>query len=181
MLIDKEEFELNGHKILLRNADMNDAQLMLDCYRTVCGETRFLSKESDEVNITLEQEKSFIEKMNESRNLLLLAFVDGEFAGNCSFDVKGESRRNTHRAGFGITLFQKYTGFGLGHALMERALNCAKSLGYDQIELTVVSTNERAQKLYKKLGFEEYGRLPNANKYDDGTYADDILMVKKLK
>lgn len=118
--------------------------------------------------------------MNEPRNMLMIAFVDGEYAGNCSFSVKGESRRNAHRAGFGIALFQKYTGFGLGRVLMERAVIRAKELGYEQMELTVVGNNERAKKLYKSFGFEEYGRLPCANKYDDGTFSDDIFMVKKL-
>ena len=52
-----------------------------------------------------------------------------------------------------------------------------KSQGYEQVELTVVGGNERALRLYESFGFKEYGRLPNANKYDDGTYAEDILMV----
>ena len=35
----------------------------------------------------------------------------------------------------------------------------------------------RAYHLYESLGFKECGRIPNANKYDDGTYDEDILMV----
>lgn len=46
--------------------------------------------------------------------LLILAFVDGEHAGNCSFECKAGSRRASHRAGIGIALLQKYIGFGLG-------------------------------------------------------------------
>lgn len=30
--------------------------------------------------------------------------------------------------------------------------------------------------LYESLGFTECGRIPNANRYDDGAYSDDILM-----
>ena len=180
MLFEEERLNLNGHEILLRSAGPEDAHFMVDYLKTVSGETRFLSKEADEVNLTLEQEISFINKMNLPRNLLIISFVDGEYAGNCSFSEKGESRRNAHRAGFGIALFQKFTGFGLGRVLMERAISCAKELGYEQMELTVVSENERAQRLYKSFGFKEYGRLPIANKYDDGTFSDDIFMVKKL-
>lgn len=180
MFFEEEKLTLNGHEILLRSAKPEDASFMADYLKKVSGETRFLSKEADEVNITLEQEISFIEKMSKPRNMLIIAFVDGEYAGNCSFDTKGESRRNAHRAGFGIALFQKYTGFGLGRVLMERAVSRAKKLGYEQMELTVVGNNERAKKLYKSFGFEEYGRLPYANKYDDGTFSDDIFMVKKI-
>ena len=65
MLIEKECFDLNGHEILLRGAEPEDAPLMVGYLKTVSGETKFLSKEADEVNITLEQEISFINKMKE--------------------------------------------------------------------------------------------------------------------
>ena len=35
--------------------------------------------------------------------------------------------------------------------------------------------------LYESLGFKECGRIPDANKYDDGTYSDSILMAAQLK
>lgn len=181
MLIDEERLTLNGHEILLRSATAEDAQMLIDYLRTVCGETRFLMKEADEVNLTVEQEINFIEGHNRAPDgLLIIAFLDGEYAGNCSFDSKAGSKRNAHRAGLGIALYQKYTGYGLGRILMEKMIKYAKKLGYEQMELTVVQGNERAIGLYKSAGFEECGRIPNANKYDDGTYADDIFMVKKL-
>lgn len=181
MRIDEERLNLNGHEILLRNAENDDALMMKDYLRIVSGETRFLSREADEVDLTLEQELSFIERHNNSpRDLLIISFVDGEYAGNCSLDAKLLSRRNAHRAGIGIALFQKYTGFGLGRILMERMIKYAKESGFEQLELTVVSQNKRAIGLYKSLGFEEWGRLPNSNKYDDGTYSDDVYMIKHL-
>ena len=181
MIIEEERFTLNGHEILLRNAKKEDAQMMMDYLRTVCGETRFLMREADEVDITLEQEEGFIGGHNEAtRDLLILAFVDGDYAGNCSYEAKSGSRRNSHRAGMGIALFQKYTGMGLGRVLMDRMIKYAKESGFEQMELTVVSSNERAVKLYKSFGFEECGRMPDSNKYDDGTYSDDIFMIKKL-
>ena len=180
MILKEERLTLNGHEILLRSAKPDDASMLKDYLKTVSGETRFLSKEADEVTITDEQEAAFIEKMSSPRNLLIIAFFDGEYAGNCSFDTNGESRRNAHRAGLGIALFEKFTGKGLGSILMEKALKCAKELGYTQMELTVVSANERAKKLYESFGFKEYGRLPNANKYDDGTFSDDIFMLRSL-
>lgn len=108
---------------------------------------------------------------------MILAFVDGEYAGNCSFESKAGSRRASHRAGIGIALFQKYTGLGLGRLMLERILAEIKKLKFEQAELTVVGGNKRACHLYESLGFKECGRIPNANKYDDGTYDEDILMV----
>ena len=45
----------------------------------------------------------------------------------------------------------------------------------------VIEGNERAKHMYETFGFAEVGRIPKANKYDDGTYADDILMYKDLR
>ena len=61
--------------------------------------------------------------------------------------------------------------------MMNRLLAEIKNLQLEQAELIVVGGNKRAYHLYESLGFKECGRIPNANKYDDGTYAEDILMV----
>ena len=180
MRIPEETFHRNGMEIPVRNACPEDAQMLLDYLKTVTGETRFLMMEPDEVSLTLEQEEAFIKGHNDSAtSLLLLAFVDGEYAGNCSFESKAGSRRCAHRAGLGIALFQKYTGQGLGRILLEKLIGEAQKAGYRQLELTVVGGNHRARHLYESLGFRECGRIPDANRYDDGAYADDILMVRK--
>lgn len=178
MIFTEETDMLDGKKILLRSARADESQMLIDYLKTVTGETRFLMSEPDGINFTIEEEEKFIDGRNQSKDaLMLLAFVDGEYAGNCSFESKAGSRRTKHRAGIGIALFQKYTGFGLGKLMLNRLLTEIKILGFEQAELTVVGNNEKAKHLYKSLGFKECGIIPNANKYDDGTYADDILMV----
>ncbi len=170
MILVDEKHELNGKTITFRGARAEDADMLINYLKTVSGETRFLMCEADEVNYTAEDEISFINGHNESEDaMLILAFVDGEYAGNCSFEGKTSSRRTKHRVGVGIALFQKFTGFGLGRLMLEQA------------ELTVVSGNDRAYHLYESMGFKECGRVPHANKYDDGTYSDDILMVMPLQ
>ena len=180
MIFEEERLELGGREIVLRSPKEEEAQMLLDYLKTVTGETRFLMCESDEVTYSAENELEFLKSHNESENeMMIMAFVDGEYAGNCAFEKVTTSRRNHHRASVGIALFLKYTGFGLGRLLMERLLAKIDEAGYEASELTVVGGNERAYHLYESLGFKECGRIPNANKYDDGTYADDILMVRK--
>lgn len=181
MIFEEKKYELGDKKILLRSANIEDAELLVDYLKTVCGETRFLLYDPDEIKYTAESEEEFINEKNTSEDsMLILAFVDGEYAGNCSFQPIGSSRRAKHRTDIGIALYQKYTGFGLGRLMLEQLLGKIKELGYEQAELTVVSGNDRAYHLYESLGFKECGRIPNANKYQDGSYADDIHMVKRL-
>lgn len=178
MILAEEKYAIDGKEIVLRSARLDEAQMLIDYLKTVTGESRFLMCESDEIEYSEKEEEQFINKHNASKDaLLLLAFVDGEYAGNCSFESKAGSRRKSHRAEIGIALFQKYTGFGLGRLMLKRLLTEIKELGFEQAELTVVSGNNRACHLYESLGFKEFGRIPNANKYDDGTYSDNILMV----
>lgn len=178
MVLAEENYILGEKKIVLRSARLDEAQMLIDYLKTVTNETKFLMCESDEIVYTTKDEEQFIKEHNEAKDsLLLLAFVDGEYAGNCSFESKAGSRRARHRAGIGIALFQKFTGFGLGNLMLKRLLEEIKKLEFEQAELTVVGGNKRAYHLYESLGFKECGRIPNANKYDDGTYAEDIIMV----
>ncbi len=182
MVLEEEKYELNGKEVLLRSAREDEADILLHYIKTVTGETRFLMCEPDEIKYTPEGEKNFIREHNESDDgMLIMAFVDGEYAGNCSFERMSGSRRTRHRAGLGIALFQKYTGFGLGRVMLTRLLQVIKELGYEQAELTVVGGNDRAYHLYESLGFKVCGRIPDASKYDDGSYADDILMSVSFK
>ncbi len=181
MLIKEEKIKINGKEVVLRCARKEDAPTLKNYLITVSEETNFLLCDPDEINYALEQEEAFIISFNETeRDLLLLVFVEGEFAGDCSMRTVPPSRRNAHRTDFGIALFQKYTGMGIGTILLEKLIEMARDSGFEQCELTVVSTNERAIKLYKRLGFVECGRIPNANKYQDGSYSDNINMVLKV-
>lgn len=75
MLIEKEILELNGKELVLRNPTKEDAAMLIQYLRTTCGETPFLSKEEEEVQITLEEEREFIRQMNISEHsVMILAF-----------------------------------------------------------------------------------------------------------
>ena len=182
MIIETRTYDLNGHKLVFRSAENNDAKMLLPYLKRVCGETRFLLREADECKeMTIEQEEAFICNHIESeRACLVLAELDGEYIGNASFDVAGGSRRNSHRADIGIALYLDYTGMGIGKKLFALILETIENCGFEAAELTVVEGNNRAIHMYESFGFVEVGRIPNANKYDDGTYAADIHMVKPL-
>ncbi len=181
MKIKPEKFEVNGKDVVIRCPRPDEAAMVLDYYKTVSGETRYLLRASDEINYTVEQEKKYIDEHNKADDqLMLLAFIDGDYAGNCTFKSMTGSRRLDHRAEISIALFQKHTGEGLGRIMLNKIVQEVKNAGFEQVELAVVEGNDGAYHLYESVGFKECGRIPNANKYKDGTYADDILMVKDL-
>ena len=113
------------------------------------------------VTVYPEQESLFLERKAESpKEVELLALVDGKVVGTAGIDAVGTSYKVAHRADFGVSVAKEYWGHGIGRALMEACIKCARDAGYVQLELSVVADNERAVAMYKKAGFVEYGRNP---------------------
>ena len=171
---------VKGGELLLRNPREEDAEMLLEYLKRVCGETRYLVKEPEEITMTIEEEESFIRRQNDSENgTMLMGFLNGKYVGNCSLMENGPSRYR-HRVGLAIALCQEFTGLGIGRAMIEALLKIARERGFEQAELEVVADNERAIGLYKDMGFEIYGTFPNNIKYKDGSYADTHWMMKRL-
>ncbi len=179
MRIKQETTDLNGHKLLLRNPERSDAEQLLEYLRVTSQETRFLLREPDELP-SLDNELEFIDKQNSSESsLFLMAFLDGEFTGCCSFQRHGR-KRSRHRATVAIALYKKFTHMGIGGKMFEKLFFEAKKIGLEQLELVVMSDNLPALNMYLKHGFEITGKQPHYMKYADGTYVDAYYMVKKL-
>ena len=89
-------------------------------------------------------------------------------------------RKITHRASIGITLYKKFWGMGIGTAMFEEMLVQAKTRGTEQVELAYIEGNVRGKALYEKMGFSECGRMPRAFRFDDGSYHDEIFMIKYM-
>lgn len=170
-----------GRTVVLRSARQEDSADLIQYLKTTCGETPYLIREPDEVTLTMEQEEQFIQaKIESPRELLLIATIDGQHIGNCSLMSIGSYKRYAHRCDVAIALYKEYCGCGIGKAMLQTVIDVAKSVGYEQAELEVMSENENAIALYEKLGFEKFGSFPNNMKYADGSYMDAYWMMKKL-
>lgn len=151
----------NGKTAVLRNAVAADGSAVLENFNLTHGETDFLLSYPDENSFDAEAEGKFLQEKTESENEIeIAAFVDGKVAGTAGIDAIGSQYKIRHRAEFGVAVLKEYWGFGLGRALAEACIACAKAAGYAQLELNVVAENENAIDLYRKLGFTEYGRNP---------------------
>ena len=182
MILLPKSIPLPGEKTaVLRSAEPEDAEHLLRYLKTTAEETPFLLRYPDEIRMTCEEERAFILRMKEApRDLMLIAEIDGEHAGNASFSAVGSMERVRHRCSVAIAIYKKFWGIGLGRAMLETVLETAKENDYEQAELQVCAGNTRAIALYQDLGFSICGTLPNSMKYRDGSYADEYSMVKNL-
>ena len=106
--------------------------------------------------------------------------ADGRVVATAGVDAVGTRDKLRHRAEFGISVLRAYWGLGLGRALTEACIQCAKEAGYEQIELTVVAENKRAIALYRKAGFVEFGRNPRGFRSRTSGYQEIVHMLLAL-
>ena len=73
------------------------------------------------------------------------------------------------------------TGKGIARGMCEHSLEHARLRGFRAMQFNfVVSTNERAVRLWQSLGFEIVGRLPGAFKHPSAGYVDAFVMYRQL-
>ena len=171
----------DGRTCIVRNGTVQDAQGVWDNFVLTHGETEFLTTYPEEVHFTLEQEEAYLrQKVESGRDAALVAEVDGKMAGTAGINGIGAAEKTRHRASFGISIARAWWGLGIGRALTEACIECAGSAGYLQLELEVVSDNNRAMELYKSAGFVEYGRNPKGFLSRHSGWQENVLMRLEL-
>ena len=171
----------NGKTAVLRNCVASDGSAVFENFNRTHAETDFLLSYPDENSFDSEKEGQFLEQKTASTHEIeLIAFVDGKVAGTAGIEAVGTKDKVRHRAEFGISVLKEYWGLGIGRALLEACIKCAKEAGYAQLELTVVAENARAIALYQKAGFVEYGRNPRGFHSRINGYQEVVYMLLKL-
>ena len=151
----------NGRFCTLRNGTASDGQTLLDVFNLTHEQTDYLLTYPGEHDFTAQQEADFLQAKTDSADEIeLLAELEGKIVGCAGISCIGRKEKIRHRAEFGISVDQSYWGLGIGRALTEACIECAKNAGYAQLELDVVAENRGAIALYESVGFEEYGRNP---------------------
>ena len=80
----------------------------------------------------------------------------------------------------GLAVDPRFEGRGAGQALMEGLIELARTRGGRRMTLRVFGPNERAQRLYKRLGFEVEGVMRGEFMVGDGEFVDDLFMAREL-
>ena len=151
----------DGRECVLRNGTENDAKAVYDDFNLTHEQTDYLLSYPDENSFSVEQEAEFLKAKTESPNeIMIIAVVDGYVAGTAGIEAIGDKDKVKHRAELGIAIDKEYWRLGIGRALMEACIECAKAAGYAQVELEAVAENESAIRLYESMGFTEFGRNP---------------------
>ena len=171
----------SGVELLVRNAVASDTRAVRDIMQRTHAETDYLLSYPDEQSVDDEQEaRSLAETERSDNEVELVAVVDARIVGSAGVTAVGGRRKLAHRARFGISVLKDYWGMGIGRVVMEASIDCARRAGYTQLELDVVAGNERAVSLYRRAGFEEYGRNPRGYRSAAAGYQELVHMRLEL-
>ena len=181
MKIESRTFTLpSGEVLTVRSLGADDAEALVAFRNAIYSETYFMARYPEE-GASLEAMRNGLVGSGESPvNFEVGAFAGEKLVGEFGVAQVRPHIKYRHRAGMGISVLKDYWGCGLGSFLMQLAVDQAKANGFEQLELDVYSDNARAIHLYEKFGFERCGTMPRAFKLKDGTYRDEIIMVKML-
>jgi GNAT superfamily N-acetyltransferase len=75
--------------------------------------------------------------------------------------------RAAHIANAGYFVLAPYRGTGVGRTLVEHSLREARQLGFDAMVFNLVFESNPARAMYRRLGFDEVGRIPGAVEGED--------------
>ena len=109
-----------------------------------------------------------------------VAVADGRIAGTYYLRAN-RAGGGDHVANCGYITDTAVAGKGVARRMAEHSIELARSQGFRAMQFNfVVSTNERAVRLWQSLGFEIVGRLPLAFRHPSLGYVDALVMFQAL-
>jgi len=111
---------------------------------------------------------------------VFVAENNGEIVGTY-FLKANQKGGGAHVANCGYMTAPHATGRGVARAMCAHSLERARERGFRGMQFNfVVSTNERAVRLWQKFGFEIVGRLPKAFDHPTCGLVDAYIMYREL-
>jgi ribosomal protein S18 acetylase RimI-like enzyme len=105
---------------------------------------------------------------------------DGRILGTY-FMKTNQAGGGSHVCNCGYITAAEATGKGIARKMCGHSLDHARSRGYRAMQFNfVVSTNERAVRLWQDMGFDIVGRLPGAFRHPTRGEVDALVMFRAL-
>jgi len=168
----------NLKEILIRQAKVEDSHTIVEATRQIAQKPGFFCSQPSELtdDNVINTITSFLK---DKTGIYLVAEYDDQIVGH-AFLEPYSLQSLKHVADLNIAVHLGWQGQGIGKKLLKHIVLWAKNSGcIEKIQLNVRASNTVAISLYKKMGFEEEGRLKNRVKVKD-RYIDDVIMGLNL-
>jgi RimJ/RimL family protein N-acetyltransferase len=174
-----KKFKLSkGEEIIVRYPKLSDLFKVYAYINELIEEDTYLILKE---KISLQEERAYLnqvlKEIKRKERISLIAASNDKIIGTC--EIRKMKGKKSHVGEFGISVKKEYRKKGIGKRLLKIALNEAKNIKVNLLQLSVFSNNKAAILFYKKEGFKECGRIPKALKFKD-ELVDEILMYREI-
>jgi RimJ/RimL family protein N-acetyltransferase len=160
--------------MVIREANVKDAGLFLELLKSLDNETSFMLYEPGERKSTIDDIGLQIQHGLSSSSLLLVVEANDKLIAFLSGD-RGFTNRIKHSCYIVIGILKEFNHQGLGTMLFEEMEQWARLNHIVRLELTVMTHNEVAIKLYQKRGFKVEG-VKEKSLFMNNQYIDEYYM-----
>jgi len=164
--------------MVIRKIKIEDSEKYLSMLKKLDSETKYMMYEPDERCTTLPEIQDCIKSMNSTNSLLLVAEENSDIVGFLSAE-RGFANRIKHSAYIVVGILEDYRGKKIGTKMFEELERWAENSGIYRLELTVMTHNEGAVKLYKNMGFKIEG-IKEKSLIIDENFVNEYYMAKTL-
>ena len=168
----------DGKKVVLRSIRWEDLDDCIEFINSLVEEGADILRDT---KVSREEEADWLGKRlaraDKGEIIDVVAEVDGRLVANS--EVEKRSGLMSHVGYLGIGIKADYRGIGIGTQIMQALKEESKKAGLKILVLDAFATNKTAQALYRKMGFQDAGRIPKAV-YKNGEYIDLVRMTLEL-
>lgn len=176
-VMDSWEFTSKDDRLIeVRHAVREDAANLYEGFKDVVSEGKWLPTFS--ANSSTSDWLHWIDRTAHSREVLLVASVNGKYAGHLTLQPE-EWNASQHVAKLGIIVKLGFRNIGVGRSLMSASEAVAHANAYFKIILSTFADNLAARHLYASLGFREIGIRKHHFDMPSG-FIDEVLMEKVI-
>jgi diamine N-acetyltransferase len=163
---------LKGARVTLRAIEREDLKRLHELNQNV--DLVLMGDDSWQPIPLAAYEKSFEKRLEEHDPAKFAIEIDGKLVGDIQLQMRD---RRSRVAGLGVAIYDpEYVGKGYGREAIALFLDWAFRIqNYTRIWLNTWSTNERAMRCYRAVGFVEEGRQ-RRQIFIDGQYVDVVYM-----
>ena len=168
--------EMTMDRLHIRRATVADAPHIVAGINEVCAEGGYFY--TPHYVPTPQWEAALHRPESVPDHLLLVAEIDDMFVGAAQLFPLSPDQEDGRVGELGIYVLAPFRGKGAGTALMRELIRQASIWGYTTIVLSVLSTNERAIRLYEKFGFATQDR--RRREYAFIGEQEELVMARSL-
>ena len=165
----------DGARVLLRPAVAADVEGLIQMYSQASPEDlRTLRDNVSDPDVI----RYWVENLDYSRVLPILAVVNNQIVGNATLHRKGGPDR--HVGEVRIYLAKDYRGRGLGTEMIKTLIDLARKEGLHQLRAEVFASSPKVVRAFEGLGFERRCVLEDYFMLADSQTEDIVLMLMRL-